>query len=606
MHLPIRDRFAIRARLIAVTAVLAAAPFVVAAPADETPTIRTIAPVKSFLLFSMDDVRGTVERFRKTPLHELWESETVQSAVAEEWKEFKEGMSKRLQELGLPEDTLSWPVSIGVAAFLERNEELDTSEPMFVAIADWGDGADKMAAFFDASFAEAAKESPDRIETKEIRGRKATIFTPELPESEPDPGMGGMPTNPLPGLKKLVFVRDGQRFLVAGGTYAMEDALTAVDVPPSKLVTDEEDARGALQQLGSGDMVAILRTAPLAPMVDQMAMGPAALILPMLGQLFGDIQAYGFSATVDGPVGMVDSAITIYTPGGRKGLLSLMEPAPISPAPAIVPQDAIGYGHMNVGFKQVMEIVEGVVAGLPEAVAEEVDASLQMYGPTLKKALAVLGPDVHVYTTVTQPISPESESNTVAIACSDEQAVIPLINMFAPMLGFESRDFVGQTIFSAPGVPMSIGFGGGHMVLGATANVEQALRSSSGEGKGSASARTGAEQSAMALLPAQPMVGWGWYDTVAGLEVARQIALAQGASGEGEIMDFIDEQGKVVKEVIGVEMPSKMLDALRTMDSEFLSKYVGPQLWQFSADSKGLAYRLSLLRPKAKPAADAR
>ncbi|MBM4112883.1 MAG: hypothetical protein FJ253_05835, partial [Phycisphaerae bacterium] len=427
-------------------AALLASAFTTGLFADDAPTIRTIAPSKSFLLVSVDDMRGSVERFKKTPLHELWKSETVQTAVADEWKEFNESISKRLEELGLPEDTLSWPVSGGLAMFLERNEELDTSEPMFVAIADWGDGADKMAAFFDASLAEVAKETPDAIETKEIRGRKATIFTPPTPApQEPDP-FSGMGADPMPKIEKIVYVRDGSRFLLSSGTYAMEDALTAIDVPPTKLVTDEEDARGALQQIGSGDVVAILRTGPLAPMVEQMAMGPAALVLPLLGQLFGDIQAYGFSVTVDAPVGMLDSTITVYTPEGRKGLLTLVDEGPVAPAPAIVPQDAIGYSHINVAFGKTMDLVDSIVAGMPEEFAENIDQSLQMYGPTLRKAFAVLGPDVHVYTAISQPITPDSESSTVAIACSDEQAVIPLINMFAPMMGFESRDFVGQTI----------------------------------------------------------------------------------------------------------------------------------------------------------------
>lgn len=562
--------------------------------AGDLATIRPIAPGKSFLLLSADDVRGTVERFRKTPLHALWESDTVQKAIAEDWKEFQDDLNKRLQELGLPEDTLSWPVNAGAAAYLERNEELDSLEMAFVGIADWGDGADKMSAFFDASVAEIAKESPELVTTKEVRGRKATIL--ELPNEDDEPAGGMGEDDPMADLGKvdrLIWVRDGSRFVFASTLDGLEDALTAIDVPQKKLVTEEEDARDALAQLGDGDVTVLLRTGPLQPMVQETGGGMMAVGAPLLTQLFGDVQAYGGSLVFDGPVGQIDAKVTVFTPGGRKGLLSLFSPVAIAPAPAIMPSDAIGYGRMNLAFGEIMKIVESTVAGLPEMYAEEVDPMLQAYGPTLTKAFAALGPDIHVVTTVTQPITEESQTNTISIACSDEQAVLPLINLFAPMIGMQSRDFVGQTIFSGEGIPVAIGFGGGFMTLGQTATVEQALRSTS-QG-GTAQAQPAVEKSAMALLPSRPLVGWGWFDTVAGFEVTRQMLLA--ADGTSETVDFVDEQGKVVSEVVGVELPTKLIDTLRKMDTEFVSQFVGPQLWDFAADNRGLAYRVSLLRP---------
>jgi len=602
MHIASRRSYSFTLRSAGSVAIAAAAgAFALpasAAPADEPLTIRAVAPSKSFLMVAADDVRGSVERFKKTPLYGLWSSERVQSAVAEEWKEFEEAQKKRLQELGLPEDTMSWPVNGGMALFLERNEELDTLEPQFLAMFDWGDGADKMAAYFEASTAEYAKEAPDRVSTKEIRGRKAWIYTPESPAGVVEGGaFGGMGADAMPKMENIVMVRDGSRFLFSSGTYAMEDALTAIDVPQKTLITDQDDTRSAIEQLGTGDVVGILRTGPLAPWLNEGAAGPAAMVAPMLGQLFGDIQAFGFSGIIDGPVGMLDGAVTIYTPGERKGLLTLLSASPVAPAPAIVPQDAIGYGRINFAFSGLMRVVESVVAGLPEFMAADIESSLQMYGPTLTKAFAALGPDINVYTMVSQPITDDSQSNTIAITCSDEQAVIPLINMFAPMMGYQSRDFVGQTIFSAEGMPMAIGFGGGHMIVGTTSNVEQALRASAQPG-GAGASRPGAEQAALSLLPSRPTVSWGWYDTVAGLEVARQLALASGST-DSDLADFIDEQGKAMKDVLGVDkVPTKMIDSIRSMDAEFLAEYLGPQVWQFTSDSRGFAYRVSLLRPK--------
>lgn len=567
-----------------------------AGPGDSL-TIRAIAPAKSFFLLTADDLRGTIERFRKTPLHALWKTDRVQTAVGEEWREFQTAQSKRLQELGLPEDTLSWPVNAGLAAYLDRNEELDTLEPVIVAMFDWGDGAEKMAAYFDANAADYARSSPERVTTREIRGRKATVIAVPAPAQAPPGAFGGMGNAAMPKIESLVYVRDGSRFLFTTGVYAMEDALAAIDVPPKSLVTDADDAREALAQLGSGDVLAILRTGPLAPLVDEAAVGAAAMVMPMLGQLFGDIQAYGFSGSVDGSIGMLDGAITMLVPGEKKGVLSLLGSSAAGPAPAVVPQDAIGYGRFNFAFSGLMRVIEGVVAGLPEFIAQEVEAPLQMYGPTLRQAFAALGPDIHVATTVSQPITEESESNTILIACSDEKAVVPLINMFAPMVGFESRDFLGQTIFSSNDMEMAIGFGGKYMIVGRTSNVEQALRAAA-QPAAAGGSRPEAEQVALSVLPSRPMVSWGWYDTVAGLEVSRQLALASG-SRMTEFADFIDEQGRAVVEVLGVEkVPTKLIDSIRAMDSEFLSQYIGPQIWEFTSDSKGFAYRFSLLRPK--------
>lgn len=568
------------------------------AMADDAITIRSIAPVKSFAFGSVDDVRGTVERFKKTPLYELWTSETVQSAVAEEMKKFNEDVTKRLEELGLPEDTLSWPVNIGAAVSLENNEELDEQMPVFTALADWGDGADKMAAFFEANINELAKKSPERVTTSDIRGRKVTVIDmPDAAPSEPDPFSPPDPMEGLGSVEKFYYVREGTRFLLTSSEKTMEDALTAIDVPPTALVTDEEDARAALAQLGGGDGIVILRTAPLQPLVEQGGGGMMALAAPIMTQLFGDIQAYGFSTTVDGTVGMLDSAITISSPSGRKGLLSLFVEAPPGPAPSIVPSDAIGYGRLNVAFKELMKVVESTVAALPEMYAQQVEPTLRDHGATLTKAFAALGPEVHTFTSVTQPITPESRSSTTAITCTDELAVLPLVQLVAPAMGMESRDFLGQTIFSgSPMMPVAVGIGGGYLVIGTTSNVEQALRAT---GQGAASAeRPVAETTAMALLPSKPVVGWGWYDTVSEFDFTRRVLLAEDSNGNSGMNDFVDEQGEAVNDLVGVELPTKVIETLQKMDPEFVSRYVGPQLWQLSSDEKGMAYRFSLLRPK--------
>ncbi|MBX3356129.1 MAG: hypothetical protein KF724_10600 [Phycisphaeraceae bacterium] len=562
------------------------------AQADDSVSIRTIAPSRSFVLVMADDIRGSVERFQRTPLFALWQSETVQRAVADDWKEFKDGLTDRLKELELPEDTLSWPVSGGLAGYLDRNEELDVLESTFMGVFDWGDGAEKMEAFFEANIKEIEKQSPDRVTRRDVRGRKAIII--DLPQqgggSGPSP-LGPNPMDELGAVERIAYVRDGARFVFASTFDGLEDALANIDSPPKNLVTDQEDARDALTQLGKGDVQILLRTGPLQPLVQEAGGGMMAMASPLLTQLFGDIQAYGGSLTFDGSIGQIDGAVSIFSPGGRKGLLSLLSTASPGAAPAVVPTDAIGYGRMNIAFADLMKVVDGTVASLPEMYAQEIEPMLQAYGPVLRSAFAALGPDLHVFTSVSTPADDDGQSNTIALACSDEQAVLPLINMFAPMVGMQSRDFLGQTIFTLD--DFSVGFGGGFMLIGQTPKVEQALRSTAQGGGGPI--QSPAEKAAMSLLPSRPLVGWGWFDTVAGFEVTRQALMA--SDGKSEVLDFVDERGRVVSEVVGVELPTKMIDTLRKMDPEFISQFVGPQLWDFAADNRGLVYRFSFLRP---------
>lgn len=568
-----------------------------AAPADG-PTIRTVAPVKSFLVAGADDVSGLIEKFQKTPLWAMWKSDTMQSAMGDAIKEFETSRDERMKTLGLPADTLSWPTMAGLALYGEKNEELDVMEPQFVLLADWGEGADKMGAFFDAMVAEQAKKSPESVRSKEFRGHKGSIVRIAGDGKDGDPRRFRMRGGPeelaagMDSIREVIYVRAGNHFLLTSSESGAEEALAALEAPPAKQIDGEEDFRGARDFLGESDAYAILRTGPMQPLVDEAMGGPLAMIQPMLTQLFGDIQGFAFGLNVDGKLGMVETSAGIYVPGDKVGLLSLPTAATPATAPALVPQDAIGYSRMGVAFKDLMKVVGGVVSNLPEAQAQELEPMLQQYGPVLSKAFDALGPDVHVFTTVTQPVNMESERTTVAVSCSGEQNVLPLINLFGPTLGMEPRDFNGQTIFSGEGVPVSVGFGRGAMIMGPTASVEQALRGTDAE----APQRGPAEKAAMDVIGSSPAICWGWHDTVAGLDVARQqmkLMEAESEGGDG----FMEDEQKAIQDAVGVKSPVKYDLLMKAMEPSFSAKYLGPQAWTLRPEPRGFMYRAILLRP---------
>jgi hypothetical protein len=564
-------------------------------------SIRSLAPEQSILVFGIDDFHATQTRFEKSPVGMWWASKEVQEQ-AKPWRtKLDEGMDKMTQELGVSRDTLKWPTSLGGAVYAQLNEETGMHEPALMVFVDWAKDAEAFGKLYDAIVAKMEKDHADDHTVEEIKGHRVYVASEEKPaegakkdggEEEGDDfeAFGGPPMdNPF---KKMCFTRDGSRLLVAGSPGAMEELLGSLEDGKRKSVADTEDFRGTMELSGGTDGFIAFMTAPAQKLIGTIS-PEMMMATPFLSGLFGDIRGFGMGLTMDGKSAPIESSVGVYVPGGKKGLLSLLPAGPVEKVPAIVPSDAVSYARMNFQFSGLMKVVDDFIAGLPPAFQDQLKQGMEPFDPVLRAAFAGMGPGVHFWGTMKQPITAESSKTTFAVGMSDKNAVQKLAQTFAPMTGLAPRDFVGNTIYSSEDgfMPFALGLGGSYMFMGETESVEQSLRSL---GQGDAASGLEGDPTMKAVRQhwtGDDLVGYGFTNTAATLE-------AQAAMFE----EFAPMLEGATDEAVG-DMPMELdlqLDTLfKVLDPKLMKDYFGPTTWEIRSLKTGFRFDTQLL-PVAK------
>ena len=579
-----------------------------AARAADLVTMEQLAPRDSWLVVGVDDLDAARGRWDRTPALRWWNSEAVQKLVKGALDESREISRKRLQELGVAEDAWSAPKVAGGAMYAARDEDLDSDQAHFLLYAEWGEHADGVAAIFDAVLAEQDRRKAGTTKSVEIRGRKAVQISVKPEAPKPEVGQYGRPRRPRPrrgGLfgeggtfqhvEHIWYVRDGSRFLLGSRESELEEALGVLEGQALKGVAEDQDFRAALEQVGRGDGWAVLLTGPMQRVAG--VAGPQfTFVQPMMTTLFGEVKAYGFGLRSDEPQAQFELLQGIVVQGERQGLMSLPGPVtPVSAPPKFAAGDALGYGRMQLQFRDLMKVVDTAVASLPEELAENFEPTLQQYGPDLRKAFDAMGPEIHVVTRQdrAQGAAADAEPQAVyAVACRDERAVTGMLNLFLPEAGFEPRDFNGNTIFSAEGAEVSMGFGGGMFLMGSSAMVEQCLRGSEGT-----LGETAACRQAMTAAGSEPVIGWGYTDLVASLEASREALVEMAARAE---RSAVPKSQRDIAGDAGLQLPEGLAEKLKDVDPKTFAEGFGPSQWDMRPVSNGLLTRFRLLRPAAE------
>ena len=585
-----------------IVSALAAWAMACAALAADAVGIERLAPRDSWMVAGMDDLSAVRERWSRLEMTRWWESEGVQKLVKEELERSRRQAQERLQKLGVAEDAWSAPRSVGGALYAARDEKLDSDQANFLLHAEWAQGADGVATVFEAVMAEFEKEKPGRVRAVEIRGHKATAISVKPEEPAPEIGRDGRPRRPRPrrgGLfgeggtfqhvATIWYVREGSHFLLGSREEDLSEALGVLEGQSRPCVQDDPDFAAALEQVGHGDGWAVLLTGPIQRVAG--AVGPQmAFLQPMLTTLFGEVRAYGFSLASDAPAAQLELVSGILVKGDRTGVLALPEPAVAAAAPPkFAPADAAGYGRLQVQFRDVMKLVETAVSGMPEETAAMFEPALQQYGPDLRKAFDALGPELHVVSRSTRKGGDTEDQGIYAVTCRDEHAVTGLMNLFLPEAGFKPRDFNGSTIFTGDDQEASMGFGGGMFYMGSTPMVEQCLRGGDG-GLG----ETPACRAALSAVGTDPVLGWGYTDLVASMEVRRDEMVAAARRAEGRMLP---KDQREIADRVGIDVPDGVVGRLKDVDARSLGEGFGPMQWDMRSVKDGLLTRLRLLRP---------
>jgi hypothetical protein len=566
------------------------------------PPVEEIAPKSTFLALGIADMGAMAERLSRTPLARLFDDPIMKAMVDENERAAEaEERTRRLAELGIDTDEVPWPGAFRLALFVERNAELDADAIGVMACADYGANAEVAAKMVDGIIQRLERESGRGTERVDVGGGRSATVIP-LPADEEQLGGGrrqpGM--NPLDGLGQvaatpdsLFYLRDDSRFWFASSAAALEDSLAAAE-GRGEVLASVEDWQGAAAQLGATDARAIFFTAPLQPIVRPLLSGPMGPMQPLIQKLFGDVRAWGFGVTAGGERGMVELSSTIFVPGEKLGLVSLLsDGTEVDPPPAMGGDDAISYQRLNVRFSGIMKLLEDALAALPDMQAEQIAPLLEQWGPGMRKAFGAVGPQMWSFTTPAPGADGGTRSVTV-MRCADERAATALVALAAPTAGLMPRDFQGGQVYSGEGMSIAIGLGASAVLYGDLAAVEQVMRAATDPAARSLSENP-VYRRAAASVPPGPVSGWGYVDAVRSFDIDRKAMLAEDGL-IGRMDAAMDGQGDVT-DMLPVQLPPSMRGALERVDTALLTKYLGPIVYEMRPGDRGIAIRAWWLPP---------
>ena len=571
-----------------------------ACAADGPMPIRAIAPDTTYVIVSADQLLQTVERWQKTPIQAFLKTAPMAKVLGTDGGA-QDAMEDRLKELGIPEGTVDWPTMGGMTLFTVHDEELDVEQSHALVYGDWGAKADGMAKLFDAVIAESVKKDGVTVEKEDIAGREVQVLNLQKSDAKRN-GRGGamgveMDLSFAKNAEKVYYCRDGSRFLASTDAGGLEDALLALDGKRKAKLPEQTDFRGAIDQLGETDISVVILTGPLQKSIAGEGAGMLALMQPVLQPLVGDVQAWTIGIGVDTPRGQIEVTSGIYVPGDKVGLWALLGPsAPIEAPPPMIGPDAVAFGRVNVQLKNLMNLINTVVANLPEEQAQEIDGFLVNFGPVMSKGFEALGPSIWTYETIRQPVTPESRVTGTIVTCTNPKAVVPMITQFGGTMGLEPRDFDGNTIFSADFLPMSIGVANGFMATGDSKLVEQAMRSM-GQKDLPSVADNQAYKAAALAVGGEAVISWGYIDLPARWGFEREL-LEQFGEDDSKLDNAVGKaDDSSVAKRLGFKVPGNSNDVLKTMDAAMVAKYFGSFVWSMKSDSKGFVTRAAVMQP---------
>ena len=569
--------------------------FSATANAADTYTIADIAPTGTFFIMGADATQTMCDRFNGNPLGGLWQTEAVQKTLGKALESARKNMMKELAASGMDLETMSLPANMGLAIYSDLDEETGQSKSFMLGYGDWEAKAEDADKMMSALMEAWKKDEGIDVGSKEIRGRDVLVLTrieqpddqdaaQQFDEMDDMMMMLGDPSEMAPDLSKMYMIQDGSRFIMANDLLAVDDALAIFDGDDAKVVASTDDWKKTLQQLDGAEAYAVLLTEPLQDLLAPIFMGPAGMVKPMIGELFGDIRGYGFGLAMpeDPSTASLILTASILAPDDKSGIMGLLlEQDQVGQAPPkIVGDEAIGYGRMNFDFKGLMPLVSKMSAAMPMG-GEEVDGMVDQFGPMVTPAMESLGPAIHVLST--------AGGTTMIIPTSDPQKVQPLLAMMGPGMSLQPRDFLGETMWTGEGMGACVA--GNWLVIGNDKGTEQVIRGLNAGAVDHPISELRVFTDSVGRMPGGDAVGWGYVNVVEQFASSREMA--------EQMMEMLNAQGEFGPEdATGAdEMTEAVVDLMKELSPKQLGRYVGPTVWKFSSDDLGWVYRQWFLAP---------
>ncbi len=593
-------RLRIVASLLAVT--------VVSTAHAQSNRFDAIAPKGSALVLFARNAKVVVDGIDASPIGRFFASPELAPLVAPVQEESKKAQSKQLREMGIDADSIPWPGPVGLAVFVEHNEELDAPELGALVWADYEDRADEAAKVLDGLVRHLEKDSGRPFETVEVAGglRATRIeFSEDVPAgggSDPQPPRRGRPGG-FDALAEFAsvpeaayIVRQGSQFFLATSVPVLEEAMAASAGQGGASIAGSDDYVGVMGLAGSPDIALVLIPEPLEKLAEPLFAGPMSSAKVVVSKLFGGIRALALFGSVSESDAPIAFGSAIFAPGVRTGVLELLtESSVIEPPLPALGERAVTYQRINVRFAKILELIEAVIAGLPDTEADAIEGMIAPFQAGLQQGLSSLGPAVYSVTEPSRGDGTPARSMT-AMKCSNEKVANALLATMLPQAGMMPRDFKGQVVYGGDGMPIEFGLGGGAMLIGTPEAVEQGLRAAADPGAKSL-ADDAVYQHCQKAIPDGPVCAWGYMD------VATMLAEDLEARRKSETSTR-PEQDDGDLEAFGVAVPPLPYDglfetALEKIDEPLIARYFGPVVWDVRENARGLVMKGAWLRPRS-------
>lgn len=588
-------------------------------------TIAELAPERSVVVAGVDDFAAAEAAFESAGLMDLWNEPAIQEWFSEVSEEGLAEMTESLNSLGFTMEDLSTPEGpAGFALFLEGGED-DARDTRyhFLTVADFADNAQTMHDLFVAGLEEEAEDDMIALAEDEYAG--VTIWTIEQLDAmdmdddedwEDDWGndwdQGGVEP-----WTTLYYANPGNSLVVASSLAEIEHAIDRIAGGEQLETVEALTGWGVTKSmLGDGaHAYAVSITEPwfdLTEGIEEAQFNDGMTDMPPVTQILGAsglgrVQGMGVAINFDANGHIAEQQFAVAVPE-LTGLMSLIpaEPTPFT-APNFVSADATSFTMLQVDWGQLLPTIREIAMQLPPEVQQQILPGLGMAQGFVGPLFASLGREIYLVSEIQRPFSSTSNQTLVALNVTDENAVRQTFDqllMMAP-LPLETREFQGGTIWSMPedmgggmmGGPMggsmpSLALGAGHLFIGSTEGIENALRTAGDAG----AARLAGD--ARFLAAAEGVAGNGlsysWTDFKATLEYGQWFIDNQDEIQRQQLRDFgmTDEEIDEQMQWMGGGNP-----ALENLpDLAVLGKYIGDSVTTFDVTPQGIVGTTRVLK----------
>jgi hypothetical protein len=560
---------------------------------DKPSSIDQLAPENSVFVIGAKNFGASMDRFKSTRLWDFWQSPDAK-AIRDKFEEMtKEGLDQIAEELDMEMEEFPTPTgAAGFALFTVEDDEAGTTRPGVLLYADFGDQSEQMYALVQKMLDRGEEEGDITVETVNRIDREGWRLEFNEPKDAEDDGgdMDGEeeweewdegPSGPP--FDAIEIIKDGTMLMICSDQEALEQALNARDGEDIQSVGDRDDHKAIKQQTGDGEIYGALLMRDFWEAMGAFEGGGGGMQMMMVSQMMeqflGKIDGAGWTLALGGNA-MIEQTWFVYMPMGKSGLTSLIgAPTGRPRVPSFVTPETSSYFSLNIDTAAIAPFVRNVMRTMAPMMGGQIDQqTMEDIERRVNEIFATMGNELHIATRIVRPLSANSQRMLFAMECEKPQEFETLIAKEAPQIGLESRDFLGQRIYTAdpmgtgdPEQTFSVGIGGGYIIIGPSPDVELALRAA---GEADPVTLEGDLDFKRAMQPfaSENAVAWAFADVVDSIDASMRVQIAAQREAVEEMRQFAPEYADEM--LANINEMEKQLEMMPS--PEVMRRYIGP------------------------------